>query len=212
MLEISPRDLQIDEGRISVRGLPERGLKLDEVAREAVRRGDRLAETTTFAPGHPSTWAGGANAAIVEVDVETGKVTILRYVVVHDSGTIVNPTIVEGQVHGGVAHGAGNALYERMVYGEDGQVLTGTFADYTLPGSGDVPTVEIIHMETPSPFNPEGIKGAGEGGTIGGIPTIVSAVEDALSPFGVQIDEMPLNPEVVVRLIEQAKSGVDRWG
>lgn len=201
MLEIAPDDLELRDSAITVRGVPGRSLTLAEVAREVRARGERLEESRPFQQTPASTYAGGANAAIVEVDIETGLVTILRYVVVHDSGTIVNPAIVEGQIHGGVIHGIGNGLYEEFVYGPGGNLLNPSFADYALTLIGDAPTIEIIHFETPSPYNPEGIKGAGEGGTIGGIPTIVSAVEDALRPFGITINDVPIQPGELARKI-----------
>lgn len=194
LLEIAPDDLELRDGSITVRGVPGRSLTLSDVAREVRGRGERLEETRPFQQVPPSTYAGGANAAIVEVDVETGLVKILRYVVVHDSGTIVNPTVVEGQIHGGVVHGVGNALYEEFVYGPSGELINPSFADYALTMVGDAPAIEISHFETPSPYNREGIKGAGEGGTIGGIPTIVSAVEDALRPLGITINDVPIKP------------------
>jgi carbon-monoxide dehydrogenase large subunit len=206
MLEAAPVDLEIVEGNVQVKGVPGRGVALSLVAQQAASRGEPLEAEATFQPQRPSTWAGGVNAAIVEVDVETGKVRVLRYVVVHDSGTIVNPTVVEGQVHGGVIHGIGNALFEESVYDQDGGLLTSTFADYDLPGPGDVPMVEIIHCETPSPFNPEGIKGAGEGGTIGAIPTVVGAVEDALTPFGITITDVPIRPETIAMKVRAART------
>lgn len=193
-LEIAPTDLELAAGRIEVRGMPGRGITLAELAAS----GEALYEDHDFAPERPTTWAGGANAAIVEVDTATGQVQVLRYVVVHDSGTVVNPLVVEGQIHGGVAHGLGNALYEVCVYTPEGQLVTTTLADYSLPGAGDVPEVEIVHYETPSPFNPEGIKGAGEGGTIAAIPTLVSAIEDALAPFGASLSDVPVVAEQIV--------------
>jgi carbon-monoxide dehydrogenase large subunit len=207
MLEISPRDLVLVDGRVTVTGVPERGVDLAQVVQEAARRGESLTEERTFQPNPGNSWAGGVNAAIVEADIETGLVTLLRYLVIHDSGTLVNPTVVEGQIHGGVIHGVGNALYEECVYGDNEQPSTATFADYTLPGFGESPTIEIIHFETPSPFNPEGIKGAGEGGTIAAIPTIAGAVEDALSPFGVSISDIPIRAEEILRAIARARSG-----
>lgn len=201
LLEIAPQDLEIADGRVAVRGLPERNLSLGEVAGEARRRGDALEASRSFAPSPASTWASGVNAAIVEVDVETGQVRVVRYVVVHDSGTLVNPLVVEGQIHGGVMHGIGNALFEECIYSDDGQLQTATLADYSMPSVGEATPVEIVHFETPSPFNPEGIKGAGEGGTIGAIPTIVSAVEDALSPFGITINDVPMRPEEIVQRV-----------
>jgi len=202
MLEIAPADLDLIDGRIEVRGVPGRGIDLGEVAAEAARRGEPLREERPFAPRPMASWAGGVNACLVEVDVETGKVEILRFLVVHDSGKVINPTIVEGQIHGGVAHGTGNALYEQSRYNDEGQPLTATFADYDVPGIGEAPTMAIEHFETPSPYSPEGIKGAGEGGTIGAIPAIVSAVEDALSPFGIQLSDVPLSPERIVRMVQ----------
>lgn len=203
MLEIAPEDLEIAGGWVSVKGYPDRGVDLVEVAHVAASRGEALRADEEFEPEHASMWAGGVNVALVEVDVETGKVTILRYVVVHDAGTLINPTIVEGQIHGGVAHGIGNVLYEGMSYADEAQPASVTFADYPMPGAGDVPPIEIVHCETPSPFNVEGIKGAGEGGTIAGIPTLVSAVEDALAPFGVTLSDVPIRPEDVVRALER---------
>jgi len=205
MLEIAPDDLEVADGRVSVRGAPEQGVELAAIATRAIEQGAPLHESCTFAPEHGTTWAGGANAAIVEVDIHTGLVQIVRYLVVHDSGTIVNPTVVEGQIHGGVAHGIGNALYEAFVYSDEGQPQTASLADYSIPTVHEVPNIEIQHFETPSPFNPAGIKGAGEGGTIAAIPTIVSAVEDALTPFGIQLNSVPLQPQDLAMRIAEAR-------
>ena len=207
LLEIAPDDLVLDGGVVSVKGVPSRRLTLAAVAQAAARREIELVAEEAFQPEHQSSWASGTNAAVVEVDVETGKVTILRYVVVHDAGTIVNPTVVEGQIHGGVAHGIGNALYEACMYDGGGQLRTATLADYTIPAAGDLPEIVIEHVETPSPFNPEGIKGAGEGGTIAAIPTVVSAVEDALASFGVVLDDVPIRLAAIV--MAQAPARVD---
>ena len=135
------------------------------------------------------------SVAEVEVDPELGAVKILRYVTAHDCGTIINPASVEGQVMGGVAHGIGNALLERMEYDDNGQPLTVNFGEYLLPTAPSVPAVEQEHMESPTPLNPLGAKGAGEGGTIPAIAVIVSAVEDALTPFKVHINNVPMTPE-----------------
>jgi carbon-monoxide dehydrogenase large subunit len=132
--------------------------------------------------------------AEVEVDSETGAVQILNYTVVHDSGRLINPLIVDGQIQGGVAHGIGNALLEWMRYGDDAQPLTTTFADYAIPSSCSIPNIRALHMETPSPLNPLGVKGAGEGGTIPVAAAIAAAIEDALSPFGVHLSESPVMP------------------
>jgi carbon-monoxide dehydrogenase large subunit len=133
---------------------------------------------------------------VVEVDVETGAVRILRYVAVDDCGTVINPMVVEGQVHGGIAHGVGNALLEAVVYDEAGQLVTGTLMDYALPRADDVPRLEVHHVETPSPLNPLGVKGAGEGGTLPAPAAIANAIADAL---GVEVTEMPLTRERVWR-------------
>ena len=134
----------------------------------------------------------------------TGGVTLLRYTVGHDSGNIINPMIVDGQVQGGVAHGVGNALFEHMVYDGDAQPQSTTFADYLMPTAPEVPGAAIEHIETPNPLNPLGVKGAGEGGTIPAPAAIVSAIEDALAPFGVRFNEAPLTPARIVDALRQA--------
>ena len=152
-----------------------------------------LESTAYFGPERGST-ASGVHAMIVEVDPETAEVEIKRYVVVHDCGTIINPLLVEGQIHGGVAHGIGNAFYEQLVYDEQGQLLNASFMDYLLPTATDVPPIEIAHRETPSPFNPIGLKGVGEAGCIPTGAVFAQAVEDALAGSGVEITEIPLEP------------------
>jgi len=134
----------------------------------------------------------------------TGGVKIGNYTIAHDSGTIINPLIVDGQVQGGTAHGIGNALFERMHYDDDANPLTTTFQDYLLPSAPDVPGCKVIHVETPNPLNPIGVKGAGEGGTIPAPAAIIAAIEDALSPFGVHFAEMPLTPERIVAALRSA--------
>ena len=146
------------------------------------------------------------HVAEVEVDTETGEVTILRYLVMHDCGRIINPMVVRGQVEGGVIHGVGNAFFERMLYDEGAQPTSTTFADYLLPLSTDSPNIDIVHTETPSPLNPLGLKGAGEAGTIPAIATLLSAVENALEPFGVTICEAPITPQRIVALLAEAKA------
>ena len=142
---------------------------------------------------------------IVEVDPETAMVEIKRYLVVHDCGTIINPMLVEGQIHGGVAHGIGNAFYEQLVYDEQGQLLNASFMDYLLPTATDVPPIETAHRETPSPFNPVGLKGVGEAGCIPTGAVFAQAVEDALAGSGVEITEIPLSPNRLFELIEAAQ-------
>jgi CO/xanthine dehydrogenase Mo-binding subunit len=138
-----------------------------------------------------ATFANGMHAAIVETDPVTAEIRILRYCVVHDCGNMINPLIVEGQVHGGVAQGVGGALYERMVYDESGQLLNASFMDFLIPYASEVPYIETDHLETPSPLNPLGIKGAGEAGTIPVTAVIASAIEDA---EGFPITSMPISP------------------
>lgn len=204
-LEAAPEDLELTGGRVSVKGFAERGVTVQALAREAGAAGERIHASATFEPEHSSVWAGGVNAATVEVDIEMGHVSIRWYVVVHDSGVMVNPMLVEGQVEGGVAHGIGNTLLEACVYSPDGQLLTATFADYAIPLAETVPDIEIIHVEIPSPFSREGVKGASESGTIAAIPTVVSAVEDALAPFGIRIDDVPISAERIALAVAEAR-------
>jgi aerobic carbon-monoxide dehydrogenase large subunit len=156
---------------------------------------------TAFFEARQTTFANGTNACEVEVDIETGEVKILRYVVAHDCGRLINPMLVDGQIRGGVVHGIGNALYERMVYDENGQPLTTNYGEYLLPMAMEMPRIEIVHMETPSPRNPLGVKGAGEGGTIPAAACIISAIENALAPFGVTIAHHPISAPQLLELI-----------
>jgi carbon-monoxide dehydrogenase large subunit len=162
-----------------------------------------LEHTAYFTPAQAA-YCSGTHVVEVEVDVGTGAVKILNYSVGHDCGNVINPMIVDGQVQGGVAHGIGNALLEWMQYDENAQPLTTTFADYLLPMATDVPICAIAHIETPSPLNPIGVKGAGEGGTIPAAAAIIAAAENALAPFGVRFAETPLMPDRIVRALEQA--------
>jgi len=168
-------------------------------------------EATAYVSVSQSTYSSGAHAAVVEVDPETGLVKILRYVAVDDCGTVINPMIVEGQVHGGIAHGIGNALLEEVVYDGAGQLMTGTLMEYALPRATDVPRFEVHHVVTPSPLNPLGVKGAGEGGTLPAPAAIANAVADALRPLGVEVTEMPLTCERLWRRV-QASSQSRRPG
>jgi len=159
-----------------------------------------LEHTAYFTPPQAA-YCNGTHVAEVEVDIATGDVRILNYSVAHDSGTLINPLIVDGQIQGGVAHGIGNALLEFMAYDANAQPLTTTFADYLLPSATDVPAVKSVHIETPSPLNPLGVKGAGEGGTIPAAAAIVAAIENALQPFGVHFTDSPLTPDKIVASI-----------
>jgi carbon-monoxide dehydrogenase large subunit len=158
---------------------------------------------TAFYEARQTTFANGTNLCEVEVDIETGAVKILRYVVAHDCGTLINPMLVDGQIRGGVVHGIGNALFERMIYDENGQPQTTNYGEYLLPLATEMPRIEIVHMESPSPRNPIGVKGAGEGGTIPAAACVISAIEDALSPFHVRLSSHPLSPQDLVQLIDQ---------
>ena len=148
------------------------------------------------------TYPFGAHIAVVEVDKDTGKVRIDRFVAVDDVGNVINPMIVDGQLHGGIAHGIGQALYEEAIYDESGQLLTGSFMDYAIPRADDLPMFELDRTVTPCPHNPLGVKGAGEAGTIAATPAVVNAVLDALAPFGVSDIRMPLTPERVWRAMQ----------
>jgi carbon-monoxide dehydrogenase large subunit len=213
MLEVSADDLEIVDGEVRVRGVPDMKRSLGEIAHAlsgvagfslpaGVTPG--LAASNDFVP--PAiTYTNGTHVCEVEVDPETGHVRLLRYVVVHDCGRMISPMMVEGQVHGAVAHGIGATLYEWMRYDESGQPQTVTFADYMLPTSDVVPPIEIHHMESPTPLNPLGVKGAAESGTIGAPAAIVSAIEDALKPYGVQVNDLPATPERLLKLIQSAK-------
>ncbi len=218
LLEASVDDLVMEGGKVFVRGTPSRSLTLAEIAQAAHGRPGAplpggvtpgLEATDYFVPTG-TIWSNGANIAVVEVDPETGGVRVLRYVVAHDCGKVINPMLVDGQIHGGVAHGISNALFEDLPYNEAGQPLYASFMDYLLPTAAEIPLFEMSHMETPSPLNPAGIKGAGESGTIPAHQAITAAVEDALAPFGVRIREFPLNPARIRRMVEEATVGAGR--
>src|SRR6516162_403252 len=209
LLEVNVGDLELRDGRIEIAGAPGSGLTLREVA-EAVSGVPGYAMPGQFEPGLESmqsflpsalTYGGGCHAVEVEVDIETCGVRILRYVVVNDCGRIINPMIAEGQVVGGAAHGIGNALYEWMGYDDAAQPLTTTFADYLIPSATEVPKIEVTFAEFPSPLNPLGVKGVGESGCVPAAGAIVSAIENALAPFGVRISEYPVTPARLYALL-----------
>lgn len=211
LLEADPADLVVDRRSVQVKGTPARSLELRAVARAAAPgprsavpegRPFGLSATSYFVP--PTvTFSYGVHVAVVEVDEELGEVRVLRYVVAHDCGRMLNPLVVEGQVQGGVAQGIGSALYEEIVYGSDGQPLTTTFMDYLLPTTAEVPTVDQVHLEIPSARNPLGVKGVGEGGAISPPAAVANAVVDALG-CDADLVELPLTPERVLRLAERA--------
>ena len=209
-LEVAEEDLELADGRVYVKGVPQRGIDLGKLAlkanplRGAVKPGTEpgLEATAYFGPERGST-ASGVHAMIVEVDPETMMVEIKRYVVVHDCGTVINPLILEGQMHGGVAQGIGNAFYEQLVYDDYGQLLNASFMDYLLPTATDVPAIETDHLETPSPLNPLGVKGAGEAGAIPVGALFAQAVEDALAAYDLEIREIPLSPNRLFELVRE---------
>jgi carbon-monoxide dehydrogenase large subunit len=151
-------------------------------------------------------WPSGTHIAVVEVDTETGNVELIRYVAVDDVGKVINPAVVDGQIHGGLAQGIAQALFEEAVYDEDGNLVTGTMVNYMVPSAAELPSFELGRTETPSPSNPLGVKGVGETGTIASTPAVMNAVVDALSPYGITNLEMPASPERVWRAIEEARS------
>src|SRR5437588_2547381 len=163
-----------------------------------------LEETSFYVPEN-FVFPFGAHACVVDVDVETGKVKVVRYVAVDDCGNQINPMLVDGQIHGGIVHAIGQALYEQVVYDSDGQLVTGTFVDYAMPTAAELPNFELDRTETPSPVNSLGVKGIGEAGTIGCTPTVTAAVLDALAPLGVKWIDMRLTPMRAWNSIEGAQ-------
>jgi aerobic carbon-monoxide dehydrogenase large subunit len=211
LLEASPEDVELADGKYQVRGSPDKGLALGDISLAAyvpenIPDGmEPGLEETNFYDPENFVFPFGAHAAVVEVDAETGKVDLKRYVCVDDCGPAINPLLIDGQVHGGVAHGVAQALYEQIVYDENGQLVTGSFVDYALPTAAELPSFETDRTETPSPVNSLGVKGVGEAGTIASSPTIVNAVIDALRPLGVTYIDMPLTPMRVWQAIQAAQ-------
>jgi CO/xanthine dehydrogenase Mo-binding subunit len=207
-LEVSEADLELGDGEVRVKGVPETAIKLGQLAmaanplRGAVKPGTEpgLEATSYFGP-ESGTTASGVHAMIVEVDPDTMQVEIKKYVVVHDCGKVINPLILDGQIHGGVAQGIGNAFYEQLHFDENGQLLNASFMDFLLPTALDVPHIDIGHHETPSPLNPLGIKGAGEAGAIPTATLFAQAVENALADYDLEILEMPLSPKRLFELV-----------
>jgi carbon-monoxide dehydrogenase large subunit len=209
VLEADENDLELKDGEVRIAGAPQLNVKLSEIAR--ILQGapgygfpagvDPGLEANVNHRTDSLAYANGCHACEVEVDAETGEVKILRYVAMQDSGILINPMMVEGQIHGGVAHGIGNALYEWMGYDEAGQPVTTTFADYLLPTATEVPMLDTLYKETRSPLNPLGVKGVGEAGTIPCAAALISSIEDALAPFGARIGQVPLSPSAIVTMI-----------
>ncbi len=213
ILDCSSQDLDLSNGHISLRSDPTRTLTLGQVARAltalpgyAIPAGSTpgLEASVNFAPP-AMTYCNGTHVAEVEVDTETGHVRILRYVVVHDSGRLINPRIVEGQIVGGLVHALGNALLEEMIFDAEGQPLSTTYAEYLLPTAWGLPRIELHHMTSPTPHNPLGAKGAGESGTLPVTAAIASAVENALAPFRISIDRVPIMPADIAAAVARAR-------
>jgi len=236
LMEVPQQDLEIRDGVVQVSGVPEKRMTLAEVGRAVylwpgpyvtVPEGEEPSlEATAYYTSpivrwvpdevgtlsvyttHPTAVFG----AQVEVDIETGKVKLQRFVVAHDCGTMINPMVVDGQVSGGTVQGIAGALWEELRYDEEGNLLQVGFRDYLVPTPADVPSIEVLHMASPSPFTPLGTKGMGEGGAIGAPAAVVNAVEDALSPLGVTISETPVSPDRLLRLIKAARSAEEATG
>jgi aerobic carbon-monoxide dehydrogenase large subunit len=208
ILEADASDIEIGDGRAFVRGT-DLGVEMRQLARVAYHQSHRfpaIAETglsavATYDPY--GTFSNACHVAIVAVDIVTGKVEIERFVIVEDAGRLINPMIVEGQIHGGVAQGIANALYEKVVYDDGGNILTGSLADYLVPTMAEIPELEIHHLETLTEASVTGAKGVGEGGTIGAPAAVLNAVSDALAPFGVGIFEMPITPQRILQLLRE---------
>ena len=235
LFEAAPEDIELADGKVFVKDAPHRSLTLGQVAISAnplryaygenarklmsmklagprpgpalppERGGPGLEAAEFYSPPHAS-FASGVHGAIIEVDPTTGMVSFVKYVAVHDCGRVINPMVVEGQVHGGVAQGIGGAFFERLVYNEDGQIINASFMDYLLPTAAEVPAIAVGHIETPSPLSPLGMKGAGEAGVIPVPALFASAIDDALSPFGMRVREMPLHPCRLYELLQEAQN------
>ena len=212
ILEANPDDLELGDGKVFIRGLPQRALSFSELARAAVPGwASKLPaglepglEATFYFVPPTVTWANAAHVAMIEVEIDTGIIKLLDYVVSHDAGKLINPLLVDGQIHGGVAQGIGAALYEEIAYDQNGQLLSGSFVNYLLPGAMEVPNIKTVHLESPSPLNPLGVKGLGEGGAIAPPAAIANALADALLPFTVRVNEIPLSPNRVMELVAGA--------
>jgi carbon-monoxide dehydrogenase large subunit len=213
LMQMAPDDLELKDGDVRTRSAPERSITLAELAR-ILRGGPGYGFPPGMEPGLEASaafrtdllaYANACHVAEVEVDIETGGVEIMRYSALHDCGVRINPMMVEGQTRGAIAHGIGNALFEWMGYDETGQPTTTSFADYLLPTAAELPAISTSYRESPSPLNPLGVKGAGESGVIAAAPAVMSAIDNALEPFGVQIAQMPLPPQKLLALIVEGR-------
>ncbi len=214
LLEAAPEDIELVDGKYRVRGSPDKFKTMAEISGAAHIPPQEL--PTDIEPGLEATamydpenfvFPFGAHACVVDVDAETGKVSVVRYIAVDDCGPPINPMLIDGQVHGGITHAIGQALYEQVVYDDEGQLVTGTFVDYAMPTAAELPSFETDRTVTPSPVNSLGVKGVGEAGTIAATPAVTAAVLDALAPLGVAWIDMPLTPRRVWEAISEAQNG-----
>jgi carbon-monoxide dehydrogenase large subunit len=211
-LEAAPDDIELAESQARVRGTPTAALSLADIAELAYFKTAKLPPgvpvgleaSARYRAASPMIWANATHLCTCEVDVTTGVVTLLRYIVSEDCGPMINPNVVEGQIAGGAVQGIGGVLFEELVYDDTGNPLATTFLDYLLPTAAEVPMIEHGHVETPAP-GPGGFKGVGEGGAIGAPPAVVNAIADALAPFGVEITRLPLTPSAIVSLLDAAR-------
>jgi carbon-monoxide dehydrogenase large subunit len=211
MFEAAPDDIELAEGQFRVKGQPDKSMSMAEIAGAAYIPPQELPadiepglDETAFYDPENFVFPFGAHACVAEVDADTGKVSVVRWVAVDDCGPAINPMLIDGQVHGGVVHGIGQALYEQVVYDSEGRLLTGSFVDYALPTAAELPSLETDRTETPSPVNSLGVKGVGEAGTIAASPAVLNAVLDALRPLGVDYIDLPLTPMRVWEAIQAA--------
>jgi carbon-monoxide dehydrogenase large subunit len=212
-LEVAEEDLEFEGGAFNVKGAPDKVRSITELATSAWHAHNlppdlepNLEATAVWDPPN-FTWPGGTHVCVVEVDTETGGTEIVKYVAVDDCGTVINPMIVEGQVHGGVAQGIAEALYEEAMYDAHGNLMTSTMANYLVPSAAELPSFTLDRTSTPSTTNPLGVKGIGEAGTIAAPPAVVNAVIDAVSYLGVDHIDKPVSPERVWRALQRAKGG-----
>jgi aerobic carbon-monoxide dehydrogenase large subunit len=212
LLEAAETDLLVEDGRVFVRGSPGRALTFGSIVRASLPTFQAPGAVepdfgaTTYQGVPTVTYASAVHVAVVDVDPETGRVRLVRYVVAHDCGRVINPMLVDGQIHGGVAQGVGGGLGEEIVYDAAGQLLTGSLMDYAVPRADELPFIETVHLEHPSPRNPLQVKGVGEGGAISPPAALANAIEDALAPFGVRIREGPVTPARIVALVHRGQT------
>jgi carbon-monoxide dehydrogenase large subunit len=201
LLEAAAGDIEFADGEFRVKGAPRRTITIQQVARQAAiaNLANEITGDSTFEPSN-FTFPFGTHICVVEVDPQTGAIAIKKYVAVDDFGKVINPMLVDGQVHGAIAQGIGQALFEGVIYDGNGQLVNDTLMNYAIPRAADLPQLQLARTETPSPVNPLGLKGVGEAGTIGATPAVVSAVVDALAPFGITHIDMPLTAPKIWRL------------